>query len=420
MRGDESILLALKASREGEHPLSQSVAASPEEGDRQPFFAKTTSLASPIGGIDEPHGQFGGVMRPILPERSVSALSTTASVRTVRPSDLGMDVLNEQTQSTSPTLSFTEGAGADRSGGLLGGASRLLKTVRDRSTVSRTSESREPSSGRTSSEAGDTHADPSLAISTASAAGTLDPPQALKEMTPAPSRSASKATSPAPSQHGSAVLSPTHSQHDIAFPTASLSALSLQKPPTPMSRPPSRLPNESAEVDFERADNELMRRHIAEHQQSSEPETRTAQMLSPDSVPEACPPSPDDETDRLRRARFSARSSVAASMAPSLETSPASPNSSLLPLMTPTSSDDRFAPGLSIPQPYTLAPPVPSSTLSVPHGRACNTNQDDTMSNEETVEMAPQSSRHRTVDDEADLGYPVSYTHLTLPTKRIV
>ncbi|GAM84268.1 hypothetical protein ANO11243_022620 [Dothideomycetidae sp. 11243] len=293
LRGDEQLLHALKASRDLEHPLAQSVTASPLNSPQQfPEFphAITTSLGTPRPRREDEQL-----------DKSVSTLSTAGSSRTVRAtSKHAQESYFDPALSTSPTSPATvDSAGSAHLTGLLNGATRLLKTVRDRSATGRSST---PSSH--SSEAGDAHGDPSIAISTASAEGQLNAPDILKVV-----------------------------RNPVLF--------SDHKPPTPQTRPVSRLLNESAESDFDRAEDELLRRHIAEglQRQSGGPATLVLQN-QPD-----CALSPDEDSGIEGAFRAVARSvdgSIPPSTAPSFGTGPASTSSSVMPLITPVSSEDRF------------------------------------------------------------------------------
>ncbi|KAF2722537.1 kinase-like protein, partial [Polychaeton citri CBS 116435] len=84
LRGDESIFNALQRSREpGEHPLSRSVAASPDNERSTESLPGTEFPRS--GTVRAGHQRTPS--RPMPPERSKTMMSTAASVRTVRQSD---------------------------------------------------------------------------------------------------------------------------------------------------------------------------------------------------------------------------------------------------------------------------------------------------------------------------------------------
>ncbi|KAL8935640.1 MAG: hypothetical protein Q9211_004597, partial [Gyalolechia sp. 1 TL-2023] len=79
LRGDEQIFTALRASRENsEHPLTQSVTASPELKADEDYFDDDTALTM-TSNRSSPHTK-----RPNPPMRSVSSISTAESMRTIR------------------------------------------------------------------------------------------------------------------------------------------------------------------------------------------------------------------------------------------------------------------------------------------------------------------------------------------------
>ncbi|KAG9532098.1 hypothetical protein KCU79_g22754, partial [Aureobasidium melanogenum] len=153
LRGDETIFSALKASRETEHPLAQSVTVSPEQGpNRDAYFS---SLSTPTGATDYPSQG----------DRSRSIMSTTTSVRTIKPSDTLVPQITPESPPASPGLgSSSFDTTVTNIGGLLSGAGRrILKSVRDRSTAGRSTDGLERSISRAPSESSDAHADPSVA-----------------------------------------------------------------------------------------------------------------------------------------------------------------------------------------------------------------------------------------------------------------
>lgn len=112
LRGDEDFNRSSKSTRDGEHPLSQSVTASPAGSDEQTSYFATGPDRSPS------HDR---TPRPEPPERGLSSLSTAESTRTLRPS--GSRAINSvQQRSIAPTLA----SGTSSLGGLFGGASRRL------------------------------------------------------------------------------------------------------------------------------------------------------------------------------------------------------------------------------------------------------------------------------------------------------
>jgi len=326
LRGDESIFHALKASREGgDHPLAQSEVASPEHAPRnQPYFAHTTSLGTPRVDCEPPTP----TSQPrFIRDRQASTMSSTGSSRTVKQSDVGM---------SSPDSPLLSSSAEETTESLLSvSAGKLLKGVRERSAMGRSAESRPRSASQASSKAEYTHAEPSIAVSTASASGMLNPPEALRQLTPASSNPDSPTKSKNTSPNASSNSSPRKSLDHIS--TAHALPERIRSPASPTSAY-----NESAPADFQRADDENLRRHIAERLQR--PTNRFSR--NPSLQTSACPPSPDDEIYGNNHGQEAASTdSVAASTVPSLEMSPASPGSSALPLITPSTSEDTFALG---------------------------------------------------------------------------
>ncbi|KAG8631187.1 hypothetical protein KVT40_000327 [Elsinoe batatas] len=363
MRGDEPILQALKLSRDHDHPLSKSLTASPVSTPHHQRISNTTSLGTPRSETTSLTPTQTRTARRDLHDSTSSMMSTTASAKTIRPVDGQAPGYFDSSPPTSPTLTTdTDNHGQDRFSGLLGSAIRSIKSVRDRSATGRSEDKSSVLSSRSSDTGTESvHGDPSVAVSTASAAGQLNPPRALKDFTPA----SSKPVSPSVSRQSSLVTTPDLSVKQGAFDDFRLSKgspvavntgrhnLPEHKPPTPQTRPESRL-NESSEQDYDRAEDELLRRQVAEglSKQAASPTT-----LGHDTDP--CPPSPDD--DLFQGGRFSRNLGTSMdSMPPSLasvETGPASPSSSVMPLITPVSSEDRIRPRAT---PATSTPSIPS------------------------------------------------------------
>ncbi|PNS14015.1 hypothetical protein CAC42_6528 [Sphaceloma murrayae] len=371
LRGDEPILQALKSSRESDHPLAKSLTVSPVTTPHAHRIANTTSLGTPRADVNALTPTQNRLPRKDEKEKMASTLSTTASVRTIRPGDAAAAAnpgYFDSSPPTSPTVPFhpeSPSAGADRLSGLLGSATRLLKSVRDRSATGRSDDKGSVISTRSSDAGGDAHGDPSVAVSTASASGTLNPPRALKDFTPA----SSKPVSPTTSRQSSLVTTPDLSARQGGFEDFKAATGSPiisshvrnpifipdRKPPTPQTRPVSRLQNESTEEDYDHAETELLRRQVAEGLQ------KQASSPAPSHNEEPCPPSPDDDLYR-RRGRpghFAGAScdSMPRSLVAGIETGPTSPSSSVMPAITPVSSEDRINTG---PTPATSTPSIPS------------------------------------------------------------
>jgi serine/threonine protein kinase len=178
LRGDEQICTALKASRENlEHPLAQSVAASPEVEAKDAYFDQEKRPRP----VSDPQA-----IRPVFPDRN---LSTADSMKTIRATTNAAfveevpGILSSDELSTATAIPDSIASSTSSLGGIFGGAGRrFVNSMRSRE---RGVECRSPSqSSRSSSADRDRegpHASPSLAISSIIAAGHVDQPPALRE-----------------------------------------------------------------------------------------------------------------------------------------------------------------------------------------------------------------------------------------------
>jgi [calcium/calmodulin-dependent protein kinase] kinase len=161
LRGDEEIFRTSKLATHGEHPLAQSVTASPVESgapwasyfDAAPIpELKPTALAPTMP------------TRPGPPRRAKSSMSTAESTKTVKQSTAEPNT----SRSRTGTPSIIEALGTTNFGSLFTGASRRVFTA---------SRSRRGSlSGDSASLASldaERHSEPSLALSNASAIGQV-------------------------------------------------------------------------------------------------------------------------------------------------------------------------------------------------------------------------------------------------------
>ncbi|KAL9605008.1 MAG: hypothetical protein Q9219_000196 [cf. Caloplaca sp. 3 TL-2023] len=189
LRGDEQIFTALRASRENsEHPLSHSVAASPELKTDEDYFDDASALMM-ASNRSSPRSK-----RPSLPDRSVSSVSTAESMRTIRAvvPPLIKESSSSPTGSLSTPTAIVDMPAQSNLGGIFGGGRRFINKMRSRER-GRTRDSPSGGSSRSSSisiEAlapnfEDSHCSPSLAFSTAVAAGRVDPPPVLRDDNPA-------------------------------------------------------------------------------------------------------------------------------------------------------------------------------------------------------------------------------------------
>lgn len=232
LRGDE-VLTALKSSRETEHPLAQSESASPN---------------------DYPEAYFE---RPPGPDRAISGISTADSIRTIRPAPrLPIPELH-------PNLEMIEEPSLrSRVENLFNGTTKALNRLASRDRWSQ----RSPSSSRCSSDAGDAHGGPSLAINTSSASGTMLTPEVLRTASP--------------------VESYTEDRRYAKFSPAA-----------------------STEEAYNQAQEINQRRFIQEARANAE-----AVSQEPEGVTDECPPSPDDLTYLEKQKAQPSASTIASSV----------------------------------------------------------------------------------------------------------
>lgn len=325
MRGDESILTALKTSREGgDHPLSQSVTASPDLKDTSSYFQGTTApfYAHPASAGGTPAVDVDRISRPHGPARAISALSTAESTRTVRalaPNTGRPTTPPPVTQGLPSTPSMVDASPAGL-GGIFGGAGRrLAKSIRSRER--RPSTERSPSARRVSMES-DAHGEPSLAINTTSVAGEVHTPEVLR--------------SPSPAVGRQPLSSPVHAQH--------------------LRRQSYHQPQESSIESFEQAQAINDRKYAREAAEAAElAASRPHSQASNDE----CPPSPDDET--FYNKIVDVKSSAVQQQGSVLFSNSNLPSASTL----ASSSDDYLASGMSQSYSHPSIPSVVSGASSL-------------------------------------------------------
>ena len=181
LRGDEQILPALRASRENsEHPLAHSVAVSPEMKNNPSYFDDSGNALRPAS---DPQ-----TTRPAYSDRS---LSTTDSMKTIRPPVPVISRENSPNASspgdgfssaTTTVVDPTPTSSSSLNNMFSGAGRRLVNKMRSKE---RGFGGQSPSHSSRSSSIGDStedfHASPSLALSSAIAAGHVDLPPALRE-----------------------------------------------------------------------------------------------------------------------------------------------------------------------------------------------------------------------------------------------
>jgi serine/threonine protein kinase len=302
---------ALSKSRDSEHPLSHSVTASPAASDRLRYFESPNSrTASPAHSTEnhEHPGPLGLSSRPILPDRAYSALSSAASVRTVRQSDV-----NNKGGMISPGLppalpgtpTALDSPGGSNLGGIFGGLSKrvvhnarshekMLKPLHEHARA----KSIDRGTDRLVGASDDPHAVPSLAISTTVASGEVDQPDLLKDMSPTMARAGSPSVAdfqyPDPSGKASSRQSSVSSLSSRLHKTWTNHSHGLEVGPTlELPGAPGR---DMSDERFDRAKDEFNKRKIREaNWLPKRPLSGTSFPELPAPIERPCPTSPDDD-----------------------------------------------------------------------------------------------------------------------------
>ncbi|KAL4930658.1 putative serine/threonine protein kinase [Aspergillus undulatus] len=164
LRGDEDVFSrSNRHTRDGEHPLSQSVTVSPTASPEERPSAYSSQESAP--------GYFSAsnrTARPDPPERASSTLSTAESSKTVKVSDINKSY-SVPLRPATPEQS--EPSGTTTISGVFGGASRRL--ARGLQPGDWRSDKTVPGEFMTLEE--DHHSEPSLALSVTSAVGQMQP-----------------------------------------------------------------------------------------------------------------------------------------------------------------------------------------------------------------------------------------------------
>ena len=412
--GNEQILTALKASREGSehHPLSRSVAASPEADGHSPYFDDKETPGRPESALAAAEQKdYNTLPRPTPLERATTVTAAQGSMRTVRQADYRRGRLDESPP-LSPGLPGTPTAVESPSTLSASWARRFMKTVRDRST-GRSPDARSPSSDRGSVGSVDMHAQASLAVSQTDAEGHMNPPAAFEDFPP-PSLPSSAQHSPVASRPISLTSSPSNDRLSPSLAEslsrvssgASISSvgrravlyntnMSLSPVQTQIKDDKSRnIPPESSKEDWTRAQDEHIRKLVREQQQEDE---EGSQPSSPFDNRD-CPPSPDDQHARKEARSLSEPDTSAAGS--SHETSPTTQSSQLPPPMVSSTSDFGSAVSVSmsnpsIPSVISEASSVDPKDVLLPHSE-----KTDLMSSDDTIGERPLYR-----DEVTDDGY---------------
>ncbi|KAL9126963.1 MAG: hypothetical protein Q9217_004069 [Psora testacea] len=192
LMGDEQIFSALKASREGgEHPLAQSVAASPEVDCGHSYFTQDRGDPRPQSAIEASNAS-----RPPISERSMSTADSMKTIKAYEPNLPRQSILHtpkslateDFATTTTTVVDPSNNSSSSSLGGIFGGAGRrLVNSMRSRErgltrqSLSQSSRSSSVDTNTHISAAEDYHASPSLGFSCALAAGHVDLPPALRE-----------------------------------------------------------------------------------------------------------------------------------------------------------------------------------------------------------------------------------------------
>lgn len=409
LRDDTGIVTALKASREGEHPLSRSVAASPEFDRSNADFDNED--ARPEWGLSATEQvEHGSPSRPSTLERANTIMATGGSLRTVRQADFRMSG-HEDSPPPSPGLPDTpttiDSPGSVGRGWGSGMARRILRTVRERST-GRSVDARASSSDRGSVGSVDRHGEPSLAVSQTNVAGLVNPPATFDHFT-SPSAPSSAQNSPGASRPLSLVslpsgdrLSPSAAEPGMLSRVSSADSVSsigrrailhlsnLGRSPVQSS---SRIPPESSVEEWNRAQDEHIRKLVRENEEElplqSQFDNRT------------CPPSPDDQRAKRDASRRMSELDIS-NPASSHETSPTAHSSQLPPPLVSSTSD--FGSAVSISMSNPSIPSVISEASSVdPMDRMpprASEEKNDLMSSDDTINPKPKYQ-----EEPSDEGY---------------
>ena len=376
---DDDPSFTVRTAREGEHPLAQSVTASPDISDASPFFQdlgiRSASPGSPPRSAPGADAS-APIARPSAPERPMS--TSAASLDTVIPYD------STATPLRSPGLlgaTAVESLGSSNLGGIFGGSGgRQAKNEPTGDAVGAggaSSENKSPPMDRVALGADDPHAEPSRALSNAVVAGHVDRPSPSRETfpsgpfghaSPTSAQSSSGLTSPqllktflAGSVENKAVEPPTTSSgRPISAPDAKR-RVSIRED-AGVGRPWST--HESTSDSFARAQEQNFRRRRLEFEASQGRPASAAEARAP-APKETCPPSPDDEIFHRRqpekdaRRRERARPNTTSDLILSNASSPSN-----LPMMS-SSSEDHMTSGMSQSTSYPSVPSVVSAGSSI-------------------------------------------------------
>lgn len=244
LRGDEQTYSALRSSREGsEHPLSQSVAASPELKSGKSYFenGNVSANTQEDSAGNQPPG------RPNFLERTLSNAESTKTIRAPVPAIQA--IASTFAEAFSPMTPVVDSSLSSGLGGIFGGAGRRFvnsmrsrERGRGRGRDSPSQSSRSSSMDTSETGIDDPHASPSIAISSAVAAGHVDIPPVLRsEISPQYPASVEQSSSTRPSKEDSQNPQPSEDyprlyEHSYLGFNNVATAAEIPCPPSPMER----------------------------------------------------------------------------------------------------------------------------------------------------------------------------------------
>ena len=400
LKPDESIYIALRSSREPDHPLSQSVTASPEATEHQQFFSdpifEQHSIQPAHEAVERAEAQASH--RPPRLDRPISGIEF---IRPIQQSDA--PTLSDLGASTLPAFPSTplmvETMSNSSLGGIIDHTKKVMRGIRSRDRKGSGLLDRDGSVESLKAE--DIHADPSIGLSNTFAAGHVNPPALPKEGSAAGSSSfsspvSSRAPSLASASHDRLQNATARSDDGVTSRQSSIASLharstavsalvaDLHQPqsgflPLTVERLESHYPkanliaSSTTEARFLKAQDELIRRRKLEEEQSKDrPSSSLSQrrpLLSPGQI--ACPPSPDDELfvrKQHQHDSYQKLHSVISPMEalPEAQIPPFNTDQLEHPNIVSSSSEDHFPSGMSQSTSNPSIPSVVSADSSVP------------------------------------------------------
>lgn len=331
-----------------DHPLSQSVTASPDSApDDTPFDeAFATHVIEQRPQASDPVDAMSQMQRPLMPERQGSVMSTAGSVRTLRQSDVlghSSDRLPSPDENDVCTEQPTELPSNSTLGALFGGSGlSLMSRMRSHDRVDADSRSPNvpPSSGIDVPE--DLHGEPSIALSNTSASGHVHGP----DLASGPYSPEGAIADPLHARHAS--LNPKHAAALSAITEANLARHASPSAPPAAQQHDSHTnlggaklgdaqhhlmnPSEATELEYHEVRNMLARQRVLDDEYMKERLRPATQLRS-----KPLPLSADDDNAR-------GTTTEPPQFLPLSEHQPATP-SKANPISS-NSSDDRFGSGM--------------------------------------------------------------------------